>query len=475
MIRKGRNNVRQNFIISHTLQVGNANTANETNALLNYYYPNKYDSVLNQLRQIRLPQTSTVTNFIIVQPFSKTIFMRLYNRFRYNYVANYTHTYQAVSADAPYNIVNDALSNSFRRSKHDFTFYQGIQYQNKGWSINPAIGELLLNSNISVASISKKFQQNIRKLVPRVDLSYKDFSLSYTKDYVLPEYTYLLPILDNSDPYYVSSGNPYLQLAKKNEIYLNANFNDQRHNLNIWFWGSVSQTDNDVIQKVSINDQGVQTTIPINANGTRSFRTNYNIDKDIKLSEKTKLTLSIGGYHEITRSRMIYNVDTSWQTTASFNNWSNIHFNFNDVVEWDNAYNPHFNFTKYSSSNFKRINISSQSWSSGFIVRIPKHIIWETNMDYTYNSSLNTGNKNLWRWTAAINFTFLKDDRGVLKIMAYDILNQNQRFVELYALQNTWSRTTGQMMPRYLMATFTYNIRAVGSKKQKVGGGLFNM
>ncbi|PZP49250.1 MAG: hypothetical protein DI598_08290, partial [Pseudopedobacter saltans] len=257
---------------------------------------------------------------------------------------------------------------------------------------------------------------------------------------------------------------------------LNANFNDQKNNFNVWFWASVSKTDNDVIQQVTVDNVGVQTTMPVNADGSKAFRTNYNIDKDFKLSEKTKLTLSIGGYHEFTRSKMIYNGEESWQTTASFNNWSGIHLNFNDVVEWDNSYNPYFNYTRYTSSNFKKFNIASQNLTSGFVVRYPKHVIFETNMNYTYNSSLNDGNKNLWRWTAAVNFTFLKDERGVLKLSAYDILNQNKRYIQIYASQNMWSRTSGSMMPQYFMATFTYNIRKIGSKKQKVGGqSLFNM
>lgn len=469
-IRKGRKNKSQNFIISNAFSTGIKDNSNETNALLHYFYPNKYDSVQNQLRTIRLPQTSTTLSVIYRTPISKLFSLRFTNRYRYDYVSNKTTTNQALAAGEPYDILNTQLSNSFKRGKHDFTFYQGFQFEKSGWSINPYIGELILNSNVDVASIPNKIQQNLRKLVPSLHINYKDFSINYNRDYVLPDYSYLLPILDNSDPYNVSYGNPYLKLGKQDEISLNANFNDQKNNLNVWFWASVSQTDNDVVLARTIDAQGIQTFTPVNANGTKAFRTNYNIDKDIKITEKTKITFSIGGYHEFTKNRMFYNGDSSWQTTASFNNWSGIHINFNDVIEWDNTYNPYFNFTKYSNANFSKINISSQNITSGVVVRYPKHIIWETNMNYTYNSSLNSGNKNLWRWTAAINFTFLKDEKGVLKLSVYDILNQNSRYVNIYASQNTWSRTSGTMLPRYLMATFTYNIRSVGQKKKKVGG-----
>lgn len=473
-IKQGKKDKRQNFIVSNSFNSGIKTTDNQTDAALNYYLPTKYDSTLFQLRNIRLPQTNSILNVNFKQPLSKNFLLRFNNRYRYNYVSNYVNTNQALSANSDYNIFVPELSNSLKRTKHDLTFYQGIQFQSKGWTITPNIGELLLWSDLDVKTIDHTLRQNIKKLVTSVDIAYKDFSLSYNKDYVLPFYGYLLPVLDNSNPYNIVNGNPNLQLAKQNSIDINTNFNDQKRNFNIWLWASASQTDNDVIQAVTLNDQGVQTTTPVNANGSRAFRANYNLNKDIKLSEKNKLTLWLGGYHEFTHSKMLFNGEESWQTTANFSNWSGIILNFNDVVEWSNSYNPSFNYTKYSSENFKKFNLNFQNMSSGLIVRLPKHFIWETNMNYSYNSSLTGANKNMWRWTAAINYTFLKDDRGVLKLMAYDILNQNKRFVNLNVSQNTWSRSVGTMMPQYFMATFTYNIRQVGGKKQKVGG-LFNM
>ncbi|WP_447641406.1 MULTISPECIES: outer membrane beta-barrel protein [Chitinophagaceae] len=473
-IKQGRKDKRKNFIISNSFNAGVKTTDNQTDAVLNYFLPTKYDSTLFQLRNVRLPQTNSVFNINFREPISKYFLLRFNNRYRFDYVGNYVNTKQSLATNGDYNIFVPALSNSFKRTKNDVTFYQGISFQSKGFTITPNIGELFLFSDLDVKTIDHTIHQNARKLVTSVDLSYKDFSLSYNKDYVLPYYGYLLPVLDNSNPYNIVNGNPYLGLSKQNTIDVNMNLNDQKRNFNVWMWGSVAFTDNDVIQAVTVNDQGVQTTAPVNANGTRTFRTNYNIDKDIKLSEKNKLTLSIGGYHEFTHSKMFYNGEESWQTTANFNNWSGIHFNFNDLIEWDNSYNPSFNYTRYSSSNFKKFNITFQNWSSGLIVRYPKHIIWETNMNYSYNSNLTGVNKNMWRWTAAINFTFLKDERGVLKLMAYDILNQNKRFVDLGVSQNMWSRSVGSMMPQYFMATFTYNIRQVGSK-QKVGGSLFHL
>lgn len=212
-------------------------------------------------------------------------------------------------------------------------------------------------------------------------------------------------------------------------------------------------------------------TNPINAQGSKSYFLNFNVDKDFKFGKNNSFKLSGGGSYSIDKSRLLYNADSSMQTTYSYYNWVGFHLNLNDVFEWDNSYNPGFNFTRYSSqSTFSNINVTTQNMVSNFVVRWPKHVIWENNFDYTYNSSLSTGaKKNLLVWTAAVNFTFLKDDRGVLKIMAYDIMDQNKRYVSLETTSNRITLLRGTMLPRYLMATFTYNIRSVGQKKKKVG------
>jgi hypothetical protein len=104
------------------------------------------------------------------------------------------------------------------------------------------------------------------------------------------------------------------------------------------------------------------------------------------------------------------------------------------------------------------------------IVRVPKHIIWETSVNYSTNGSSVPGvPKNYTRWNAAINFTMLKDEKGVLKISVFDILNQGNS-INTNVNRNLISINQTNVLARYLMATFTYNIRTIGGAKKKVGG-----
>jgi len=71
------------------------------------------------------------------------------------------------------------------------------------------------------------------------------------------------------------------------------------------------------------------------------------------------------------------------------------------------------------------------------------------------------------RWHAGINYLFLKDQRGQLKLYAYDLLKQNTNAYRSIN-ENYISDTETKTLTRYILLTFTYNIRDF--KGGKVGG-----
>ena len=115
------------------------------------------------------------------------------------------------------------------------------------------------------------------------------------------------------------------------------------------------------------------------------------------------------------------------------------------------------------------MQIINRWWDNEFIVRLPKHLIWETQINYTHNGSLPEGSKDIITWNGALNITMLKDEKGVLRLSAYDLLNQTKN-IFVNASGNTITTRQNNVLPQYFMATFTYNIRPSGGEKKKVGG-----
>jgi hypothetical protein len=171
----------------------------------------------------------------------------------------------------------------------------------------------------------------------------------------------------------------------------------------------------------------------------------------------------------VNKSRLLYNNLDSWQTTFNYNHWFGVGLNLNDKFEWNMNYSFGKNFTRYTSEQFKNLNITNQNWGNEFVLGMPKHFIWETQVSYSYNGSIPAGMpKDFLKWNAALNITMLKNEVGVLKFAVNDILNRNNN-IWVNANRNTVTTSESNILGRYFLATFTYNVRAAGTKA-RVGG-----
>lgn len=84
-------------------------------------------------------------------------------------------------------------------------------------------------------------------------------------------------------------------------------------------------------------------------------------------------------------------------------------------------------------------------------------------MTNQFYSGLSAGfNQNFVLWNAAIGKKFLPGNKGELKLSVYDLLKQNQsisRTVDNGYIQDIQN----QILQRYFMLTFTYNLRNFGT------------
>lgn len=157
---------------------------------------------------------------------------------------------------------------------------------------------------------------------------------------------------------------------------------------------------------------------------------------------------------------------------TSTKNWglnpsANISFNWKDKFEFRQSYGPNWNKSTYTDNVFPGLEVITHNASSEIIVRSPKHWVWETSIDYRHNPQVAPGiQKDIVRWNAGVNFLFLKDDKGQLKLSVFDLLNQNTS-VRRTVNENYIEDYETTVLKRYFMLTFTYNIRNFGGK---VGG-----
>ncbi|HEX7845081.1 MAG TPA: outer membrane beta-barrel protein [Chitinophagaceae bacterium] len=462
--KKGR---RFNF--AHYLDINNRYNDYVSESAISYFYPNAYDSNYAQLRKERIPRTDANVTFNYSEPLNKHFTVRVGGRYEYSKLNNAVTTLNKATGNEEFDVINTLLSNDFRRIGHRLFFTPGLEYKWKDLTITPGIRLLQQNVNNNLVSAGTKIKQEQFNILPSLTIVYKQLNFSYSKDIILPSFNLINPVADISNPYSITKGNPDLLASERHNLSVNYFFNNPKRYISVGGWMSAAFTNKDIVQVITLDEKGVQTMYPINADGSKNYSMNWNINKQYKTKQNVMFSWNTGNWMGVNISRMIFNSINSLQTTFNYNHWFGVGMNLNDKFEWNANYSFGKNFTRNSNPAFKKLNVFNQYFSNEFVLRMPKHLIWETQVNYSYNGSIPAGMpKNMLRWNAALNITMLKGEVGVLKFAVNDILNRNNN-IWVNANRNVVTTSESNILGRYFLATFTYNVRAAGTKA-RVGG-----
>ena len=463
--KKGRR-----YNLNHNLEINNRYNDYTSASDIRYFYPAAYDSLYAQLRKERIPRTDANINFNYSEPLSKTFVLRLGGRYEFSKLNNEVSTYNRSAGSDKFDVLNSLLSSDFRRISNRVFLNAGFEYKLKQVTITPGIRFLQQNISNRLISANAIVKQNKTDLIPSFAVVYKQLSINYSKDIILPSFNYINPVTDISNPYFIVKGNPDLLPSERHNVSLNYYFNDAKRYLNAGGYLSGSVTNNDVVMNILVDNRGVQTTMPLNANKSENYSMNWNVNKQYKYKQNSSFRWNTGNYMNVNKARLFYNGTDSRQTSFNYNHWFGVGQNMNDKFEWNLFYSFGKNFTRYTSNMFKDLEITNQNLGSDFVLRMPRHFIWESQVVYSYNGNIPAGMpKELLKWSAALNITMLKNEVGVLRFAVNDILNRNNN-IYVNANRYTITTTQGNILGRYFLATFTYNVRAAGQAKKKVGG-----
>jgi len=396
-----------------------------------------------------------------LEPLSKGLYLELKYR-RANYANQVlSEFYDVVNGMLDY---NELLSNAYDRDYRYDRYITAVHLnkENAHLSIEAAVQSARLNGDLLFEDIV--IRRQVTRFLPRVSWRYsfgsgQNLRLRYGTSVDEPSLVQLQPNPDNSNPLSIYTGNPDLVPEYNHNLtasYFNYNeFDFSSYNAFL----SVRYTRNSIVNVTSFNENLVQQTMP----------------------ENVDYSLGISGYHEYARPIRPLAIRVSLRNGLGYNRGfvflngsSSIVQRFNGsirfraenrdkaVYDWTAGGSYAVNLNRYSDGETEDIGYSTKSLYGTMAYNIKKSFTLSCglNVDF-YSAETFAERQTVPILKASISKYIFSNQRGELRISAFDLLNRNLG-VNRTENQNYVENTETLSLGRYFLASFSYAFKPTG-------------
>jgi hypothetical protein len=355
-----------------------------------------------------------------------------------------------------YETLNPLFSNNYELNY--LSNSGGVKYQYNGKKLTANIGSNIGRSNqVQKDSLGREIRQlNFTNLFPTARINYKfaaqrRLNINYSGTPQPPTIEQVQPVLENTNPLFITLGNPSLKQAFRHSV--NVNFNDYKtlSGRYIWVNGSFSPVQNAIVTSQFI-DSGITKQLYVNANGNYNYW--FNADYNVKIK---KLDMNVGLGFSTNGGRYVNYVKGEKNITDQKANGISLNVNKYkedkfDFYLWSNiSYNN-------SQSNTQKVNYWSQSGNVGMNIYITKNFQVGTDADVTLRQKTDafTGNNNFVVWNSNVSYKIFKKRNGVFRLELNDMLQQKKGYQRTFNSNYVYERHYNTL-GRYALLSFTWN------------------
>lgn len=320
--------------------------------------------------------------------------------------------------------------------------------------------------------------RTVTNLTPTVDFHYKfsdqhDLWVHYRGDTRQPDITQLLDIVDDSNPLYITQGNPGLKPQFTNSLNVYYKNYIQRYKRSIVVYGNYRHIRNSISNLVRYNSAtGGSTSRPENING------NWNADGGFTFNTAID---SAAHWNVGSDTRLRYNNFVSYVAQAKADALENttrttivnqrLNFSFrNDWIEV--MLDGHVNYQHSRNELQPTANLNTWRFSYGgqILLRLPYNIEVSTNMHENSRRGYNdpSSNTNEFIWNGQVSKAFLKSKTLVVALNFYDLLGQQSNY-ERWVNASGRSDTRYNSINSYAMLHVRYRLNMFGGKADTEG------
>jgi hypothetical protein len=443
------------------------NDGNTSNYSINNFFntTTPYADTINQIGVTNRDSKTMNATFSYTEPIGKNQIIE----FNYNYNSNVnnsgTQTFAYNKANGQYDIVVPNLTNVFENTfnSNRVTLNYRLQKEKYNFSIGSGIqaGDLISKNLSKDSSITQNFVNFFPTMNFRYDFSRtKNLRIFYNGRTGQPSAQQLQPVVDNSNPLNITTGNPNLkqQFIHTFRILFNS-FDVVSQKL---FFATINAnfTANDIQNSTTYLPNGAQFTRPVNLSGTYNINGFLNYGFPLK---KPKSNINLGLNLSNSQSQTLVNNLSNYtrNTTAGFNaSWTT---NIKEGFDMNFSSNSSFSFARYTLQPQQNGDFFTQTFVAEPTVYTKSGWVLSTDFRYIKNTGRAEGfNTNIPLWSASIAKQLFKKKDGELKFYVFDLLNQNQSLTR-NVTGNTIQDVSTVVLKRYFMISFTYNIRSFGA------------
>jgi hypothetical protein len=371
-------------------------------------------------------------------------------------------------------LLDTALSNTFISDYLTQEFEIGYQYSTENFKMQTEVqyqDAKLENGQVfpQAFDLTRRFNA----VLPTLRMEYKfspttNIQFDYDTRTAEPWIRQLQPVIDNTNPLQLRTGNPDLDQSYSHQF--RVRFRSQNPDTDkSWFlFAQSSIVDNFISNSTFIADQateiqdgiilekGSQLNRPVNLDGYWDFRSwlSYGIPVDfirskLNFNAGTGITRRPGqvndlvGFNNSQRLSAGFSLNSSISDQIDFNIWSRS--SFNNV---ENTLNANLN-NRFFQQRF-RVNFNWIIWEG---------IVYRLDLNHQINSGLSQGfDNNFSLVNMSIGKKIFNNQRGEISLMVYDLLGQNAN-VRRNITETFIEDIQTNVLQQYFMISFTYNLR----------------
>ena len=322
--------------------------------------------------------------------------------------------------------------------------------------------------------------RNVTNLTPTIDFHYKfsdqhDIWLHYRGDTRQPEITQLLDIRDDSNPLYITEGNPGLKPQFTNSLNVYYKNYIQKYKRSIVLYGNYRHIRNSISNLVRYSaETGGSESRPENINGNWNadggFNFNTALDSAAHWNIGSDTRLRYNNYVSyVAQPRADAQKNTT--RTTNLNERMNISFR-NDWLEVTIDGNVNYQHSRNELQPSADLDTWRFSYGGQVMLRLPllNGIEISTNLHENSRRGYNdpSSNTNELIWNGQISKTFLKTKTLVVALNFYDLLGQQSNY-ERWVNANGRSDTRYNSINSYAMLHVRYRLNMFGGKVDTEG------